>query len=144
MGTVKEWLEGVAKSKQSSEKDSRMMQNLMHKAGFDKAVVVYGIVYPEGRGRPVSIHAMAKEFLSTVPAKKKGEWAKRRDDKEGWSSYEDAEKHGYIVLVAQPNQYRVTPKGKQRLKMDKMNAKRRVERYEKSRIKALSKASRVK
>lgn len=143
MGTVKEWLEDVAKTNKSSEADSRKMQNLLHKVGFNNAVVVYGVVYPEGKGRPVSIHAMAKEILSTVSPKKKGEWAKKRDDMEGWRSFEDAEKHGYIVLVGQPNQYRGTAKGKKRLKMDKTNAKRRVERYEKSRIKGLSKASKV-
>lgn len=78
MGTVQEWLQGVAKSNQSSERDSRMMQNLLHKVGFNKAVVVYGIVYPEGRGRPVSIHSMAKTMLSAIPFEKKGEWSRKR------------------------------------------------------------------
>jgi hypothetical protein len=76
MGTVQEWLEDIAKTNKSSEDDSRKMQSLLHKVGFGNAVVVYGVVYPEGRGRPVSIHAMAKEILSSIPAKKKGEWAK--------------------------------------------------------------------
>lgn len=75
MGTVKEWLEDVAKANKSSEEDSRKMQSLLHKVGFGKAVVVYGIVYPEGRGRPVSIHSMAKEILSSI---KTGTWARKR------------------------------------------------------------------
>jgi hypothetical protein len=75
MGTVKEWLEDVAKTNQSSESDSRKMQNLLHRVGFNKAVVVYGIVYPEGKGRPVSIHSMAKEILSSF---KTGAWARKR------------------------------------------------------------------
>jgi hypothetical protein len=146
MGTVKEWLEDVAKTNKSSEVDSKKMQSLLHKVGFDNAVVVYGVVYPEGKGRPVSIHSMAKEILSSISddSKKKGTWAKRRDDNEGWHSFDEAEKHGYIVLMEQPHSYRVTQKGKKRLKMDEANAKRRVGRHEKGRIKSLSKASRVK
>lgn len=64
MGTVQEWLIEVAKSKQSSDIDSKKMQNLLHKVGFGNAVVIYGVVYLEGKGRPVSIHSMAKEILS--------------------------------------------------------------------------------
>ena len=75
MGTVKEWLEDVAKTNKSSEADSRKMQSLLHKVGFNNAVVIYGVVYPEGKGRPVSIHSMAKEILSSI---KTGTWARKR------------------------------------------------------------------
>jgi hypothetical protein len=69
MGTVLEWLEEIAKSKQSSDIDSKKMQNLLRKVGFGNAVVIYGVVYLEGKGRPVSIHAMAKEILSASKPK---------------------------------------------------------------------------
>jgi hypothetical protein len=81
MGTVLEWLENLSKAKSSSEQDSRMMQNLMHRVGYPKAVVVYGIVYPEGKGRPVSIHSMAQMMLpkkeKSDERKKKGTFAKK-------------------------------------------------------------------
>lgn len=69
MGTVLEWLEEVAKSKQSSDIDSKKMQNLLRKVGFGNAVVIYGVVYLEGKGRPMSIHAIAKEILSSSKPK---------------------------------------------------------------------------
>jgi len=65
--TVKEWLEHLANSDASEDKDSRMMQNLLRKIGFPNAVVVLGIVYVEGKGTieapPMSIHSMAKIVL---------------------------------------------------------------------------------
>jgi len=67
MSTVKEWLEGVSNTNQSSDKDSVMMENLLHRAGFPLARVVVGIVYLEGKGTldapPTSIHSMAKMLL---------------------------------------------------------------------------------
>lgn len=67
MGTVKEWLEGLAASDTSEEKDGRMMQNMLRKVGFGSAVVACGIVYTEGHGTieapPISIHSMAKMML---------------------------------------------------------------------------------
>jgi len=61
--TVRQWLESLAKTDTSVEKDSAMMQNLLRKVGFPNAVVTCGIVYAEGHGTiefpPISIHSMA-------------------------------------------------------------------------------------
>ncbi len=65
--TVKQWLDELASTNSSSERDSHMMQNLLHRIGFDSARVVVGIVYLEGQGTieapPMSIHAVAKMLL---------------------------------------------------------------------------------
>lgn len=64
--TVKDWLEGLASSNQSSGEDSAKMENLMHKLMFPKARVVVGIVYPKGYGETVSIHQMAQLLLKVT------------------------------------------------------------------------------
>jgi len=46
--TVKEWLEGLANTSTSNDNDSTRMQNLLKRVGFPNAVVVVGVVYPEG------------------------------------------------------------------------------------------------
>ena len=61
--TVKEWLESVAGTNQSTDHDASMMQNLLRRVGFPKAVCTLGIVYPEGQGMPMDIHSMAKTLL---------------------------------------------------------------------------------
>lgn len=65
--TVLEWLQGVASTNTSNDKDSTMMENLLHKVGFPSARVVVGIVYTEGHGTlespPTSIHSIAKMLL---------------------------------------------------------------------------------
>jgi hypothetical protein len=61
--TVKEWLEELAKSNQSTDKDSLRMENCLKVIGFPSARVLLGIVYPEGSGQPVSIHSMARMLL---------------------------------------------------------------------------------
>lgn len=65
--TVKEWLEEVANTNQSSDTDSTKMRNLLHRVGFPSAVVVVGVVYLEGKGTvdfpPTSIHSIAKMLL---------------------------------------------------------------------------------
>lgn len=64
--TIKEWLEGLADSNQSTEQDSRMMQNLLRRI-YPECIVTSGIVYVEGRGTleypPMSIHTMANAIL---------------------------------------------------------------------------------
>jgi len=62
--TVRDWLEQLANSHKSSDKDSKMMQSLLQKVGFPEAKVVLGIVYLEGKGRPESIHTIARELLT--------------------------------------------------------------------------------
>lgn len=58
--TVGKWLSDLANAVISTESDSSKMQNLLRRIGFPKAVVTIGVVYPEGSGKPVSIHSMAK------------------------------------------------------------------------------------
>ena len=60
---IGEWLGGLAKSSESTEEDSVMMQRYLRVIGFGKAIVIYGVVYPDGHGRPVSIHSMASIIL---------------------------------------------------------------------------------
>ena len=63
MGTVKEWLEGLAGTNASSDSDSTKMENVLRRIGFPQARVLVGIVYPEGSGQPLDIHTMAKMIL---------------------------------------------------------------------------------
>ena len=62
--TIREWLNQLAASDTSTMEDSQIMQGLLRRGGLPRAKVVYGVVYPEGHGRPVSIQAMAKRLLS--------------------------------------------------------------------------------
>jgi hypothetical protein len=69
MGTAYERLQQIAASDTSSEQDGRFMENLLRRGlGFPSAVVVYGIVYPEGHGTmnfpPSSIQAYAKLIIT--------------------------------------------------------------------------------
>ena len=58
-----DWLESLANSTSSSEDDSNIMQGMLRQMRFPRAVVTLGVVYVEGRGRPTSIHSMAKMIL---------------------------------------------------------------------------------
>lgn len=64
---IKEWLQGLADSTQSTEEDSAKMCNLLRRVGFPSAVVVIGIVYLKGKGTlefpPTSIQSVAKMLL---------------------------------------------------------------------------------
>lgn len=68
--TVKQWLEGLANGTSSTDKDSRMMQNILHRVNFPQAIVTLGIVYLQGRGTieapPTSIHSVAKMLLTAA------------------------------------------------------------------------------
>jgi hypothetical protein len=68
--TVKEWLTNLSESTQSTEKDSTMMQNMLHKVGFPNAIVTCGIVYLEGHGTidapPTSLHSIATMLLKSA------------------------------------------------------------------------------
>jgi hypothetical protein len=64
--TVKDWLERMTKTNKSTDLDSVKMQNLLRRCGFPLAVVTCGIVYVDGVGRPLSLHAMAEMILKTV------------------------------------------------------------------------------
>ena len=63
MSTVKEWLQGLSLTNISNDKDSRMMENMLHRVGFPLARVVVGIVYLTGYGQPTDIHSMAKKLI---------------------------------------------------------------------------------
>ena len=61
-----QWLEALADSDTSTEDDSRMMQRLLRQLGFPRAVVIYGVAYLEGHGRPDSIQAMARHLSDAI------------------------------------------------------------------------------
>jgi hypothetical protein len=65
-----EWLETLAMGNSSTEEDSTRMQGLLRHMGFPKAVVVVGVVYPEGYGPPSSIHTMADALKRALEEKK--------------------------------------------------------------------------
>ena len=48
--TTKEWLTKLADTDTSQDRDSRMMERLLHMIGFPLAKVVLGIVYLDGQG----------------------------------------------------------------------------------------------
>ena len=64
---IKSWLTKLSNTNTSPEQDSTRMANLLKRMGFPKARVVVGVVYPEGKGQPVSIHSMAK-MLTELPS----------------------------------------------------------------------------
>ena len=74
--TVLQWLEGLAESSESSERDSQMMENILHRVGWPAARVVIGVVYLDGHGtlenRPMSIHSVAKMLLMAKDKKNPG------------------------------------------------------------------------
>lgn len=61
--TIKEWLTSIADVNESGDKDSKMMQNLLHRVGFPNAIVTCGVVYMTGYGNPVDIHSIARMML---------------------------------------------------------------------------------
>lgn len=72
-GEIYKWLKELSKSNSSTERDSNMMQNLLRQLFLPNAVVTYGVVYPSGYGRSLSINQMAKivfEFINIKDEKK--------------------------------------------------------------------------
>jgi len=66
--TIGQWLDKLATSHESQEKDNTMLEHLLHKVGFQEAKCIYGIVYLKGKGTieapPMSIHAMAGVLIN--------------------------------------------------------------------------------
>ena len=69
MLSVQEWLNNLADSDSSTEKDSTMLQNMLRRVGYSNAKVTYGIVYLSGYGNPESIHKVAKELVNICEGK---------------------------------------------------------------------------
>ncbi len=73
--TVLEFLKRLSKTTVSSDTDSSMMESLLHKLDFPRAVVVIGTVYIEGKGTlfspPYDIHECAKMLLKLIERTKK-------------------------------------------------------------------------
>ena len=65
-----EFLEKMASSTGSTDEDCAIMQELLHRCTFHKAVVTCGIVYLEGVGTlscpPTSIHTVAEMLLRAL------------------------------------------------------------------------------
>ena len=78
--TVEDILKRLAKSDTSSGEDSIIVQKVMRLLGFPRAVVVYGVVYPEGVGRPMSIHSAAKVLLAAAEKAKEKKDKKKLED----------------------------------------------------------------
>lgn len=64
MSQIYEWLNSVANKNESTVEDSSMMQGFLRNSGiFPRALVTYGIVYPEGFGASTSIQAIAQILI---------------------------------------------------------------------------------
>jgi hypothetical protein len=65
--TYEEVLKRLSISESSTELDSKVMEELLHKVGYHSAIVTCGIVYIEGKGTleapPISIHSISKLIL---------------------------------------------------------------------------------
>lgn len=65
-----ELLEKLATAESTDSDDDEMMQMLLRRIGFKRAVVVCGIVYLKGKGTidapPMSMQVIAKNILSKV------------------------------------------------------------------------------
>jgi hypothetical protein len=68
--SMREWLQSLTVRNTSTEEDSIVMQNLLHRINFPMAIVTCGIVYLEGKSTieypPVSIHQMAASLLKAA------------------------------------------------------------------------------
>lgn len=67
-----DFLSELSNSDTSNESQNAIMQRLLRQLDFNNAIVVYGVVYLEGRGTrsapPTSINAIAKMVLKMVKA----------------------------------------------------------------------------
>ena len=63
--TIGDWIEQLADSDTSTEDDWGLMQTYLRRSGMPKAVVTYGVVYPEGYGMPLSINKMAEVVMES-------------------------------------------------------------------------------
>ena len=65
--TVKDWLDSMASTNQSTDQDSVKMQNLLRRVGFSQAICTVGVVYLKGQGTPdappTDIHTIARMLL---------------------------------------------------------------------------------
>ena len=68
--TYRDTLNRLATTNTSTDRDSAIMESLLHKMNFPRARVVLGTVYLEGRGTlscpPYDLHATAKMVLLEV------------------------------------------------------------------------------
>jgi len=73
--TTKQYIEELAISNTSNERDNKIMQAILRRLNFPMAVVTCGIVYLEGQGTldapPMLIHSIAKMILD-IDKKNKG------------------------------------------------------------------------
>ena len=69
---VIDFLSELSNSNSSNQEQNAIMEILLRRLDFNKAVVIYGIVYLEGKGTrsapPTSINAIAKMILKMVKA----------------------------------------------------------------------------
>ena len=69
---VIDFLSELSNSNTSNQEQNAIMEILLRRLDFNKAVVIYGIVYLEGKGTrsapPTSINSVAKMVLKMVKA----------------------------------------------------------------------------
>jgi hypothetical protein len=69
---VIDFLSELSNSDTSNQEQNAIMEILLRRLDFNKAIVIYGIVYLEGKGTrsapPTSINAIAKMILKMVKA----------------------------------------------------------------------------
>ena len=72
MVTIGDWIDKLSSSVCSTELDSEKMQNLLRRLDFPKAIVLSGVVYVDGYGRPESIHSVARMLKQSIGGEKIG------------------------------------------------------------------------
>ena len=69
---VIDFLSELSNSNSSNQEQNAIMEILLRRLDFNKAIVIYGVVYLEGRGTrsapPTSINEIAKMVLKMVKA----------------------------------------------------------------------------
>ena len=69
---VIDFLSELSTSNTSNQEQNALMEILLRRLDFHRAIVIYGVVYLEGRGTrtapPTSINAVAKMVLKMVKA----------------------------------------------------------------------------
>jgi len=70
MITILEQIKKIAESNSCNQEDEKFIEIILHKLGFEEAVVVIGIVYLEGKGTianpPTSVNQVAKSILKSI------------------------------------------------------------------------------
>ena len=61
-----ERIQKIALSSSTTEEDDKFVEYIARYLGLTEAVAVYGIMYPFGRGHPISVNQFAKYVLTKL------------------------------------------------------------------------------